>query len=97
MRFRSDCCDVLFAFIQWARALLESIGYARIIMERHERADPTSVQRMLAAPLRDAEFGVEFERVRNEMFGQFAPAIEGPVVHAGRKRRGRLLFGDATE
>jgi len=52
---------------------------------------------MLAAPLRDAEFGVEFERVRNEMFGQFAPAIEGPVVHTGRKRRGRLLFGDATE
>jgi hypothetical protein len=26
---------------------------------------------------------------------QLAPATEGPVVHPGRKRRGRLVFGDA--
>jgi hypothetical protein len=43
-------------------------------------------------------FAVEdVERLRAEMFEQFAPATEGPVVHAGRKRSGRLVFGDATE
>jgi hypothetical protein len=39
----------------------------------------------------------EVERLRAEMFEQLAPATDGPVVNAGRKRRGRLVFGDATE
>jgi Helix-turn-helix domain len=39
----------------------------------------------------------DVERLRSEMFEQLAPAIEGPVVNAGRKRTGRLIFGDATE
>lgn len=43
-------------------------------------------------------FAVEdVERLRAEMFEQLAPATEGPVVNAGHKRRGRLVFGDATE
>jgi hypothetical protein len=43
-------------------------------------------------------FAVEdVERLRAEMFGQLAPATEGPIVHPGRKRSGRLVFGDATE
>jgi excisionase family DNA binding protein len=39
----------------------------------------------------------DVERLRSEMFEQLAPAIEGPVVNPGRKRTGRLVFGDATE
>lgn len=39
----------------------------------------------------------DVERLRAEMFEQLAPAVEGPVVNAGRKRTGRLVFGDATE
>jgi excisionase family DNA binding protein len=39
----------------------------------------------------------DVERLRDEMFEQLAPATEGPVVNAGRKRSGRLVFGDATE
>jgi excisionase family DNA binding protein len=39
----------------------------------------------------------DVERLRAEMFEQLAPATEGPVVNTGRKRSGRLLFGDATE
>lgn len=39
----------------------------------------------------------DVERLRAEMFEQFAPATEGPVVNVGRKRSGRLVFGDATE
>jgi len=31
------------------------------------------------------------------MFEQFVPATDGPVVNSGRKRRGRLIFGDADE
>jgi hypothetical protein len=30
------------------------------------------------------------------MFEQLAPATEGRVVIPGRKRRGRLVFGDDT-
>lgn len=37
------------------------------------------------------------ERLRAEMFEQLAPATDGPVVNAGRKRSGRLVFSDATE
>ncbi len=39
----------------------------------------------------------DVERLRAEMFEQFAPATEGPVVNPGRKRSGRLVFGDANE
>jgi hypothetical protein len=39
----------------------------------------------------------DVERLRAEMFEQLAPATEGPVVNPGRKRSGRLVFGDATE
>ena len=31
------------------------------------------------------------------MFEQLAPATEGLTVNPGRKRSGRLVFGDATE
>jgi hypothetical protein len=39
----------------------------------------------------------DVERLRAEMFEQLAPATEGPIVSPGRKRSGRLVFGDATE
>ena len=39
----------------------------------------------------------DVERLRAEMFEQLAPATEGPVVNSGRKRSGRLVFGDATD
>lgn len=39
----------------------------------------------------------DVERLRREMFDQLAPATEGPIVNPGRKRGGRLVFGDATE
>ena len=39
----------------------------------------------------------DVERLRAEMFEQLAPATDGPVVNAGRKRSGRLVFGDANE
>jgi hypothetical protein len=39
----------------------------------------------------------EVERLRAEMFEQLAPATDGSVVNAGRKRSGGLVFGDATE
>jgi len=43
-------------------------------------------------------FAVEdVERMRTEMFAQLAPATEGPVVYPGRKRTGRIVFGDTTE
>jgi hypothetical protein len=47
--------------------------------------------------MRDPEFSAEYERVRAELFEHLAPAIEGPVVNPGRKRTGRLIFGDADE
>lgn len=54
-------------------------------------------RRMLDARLRDPEFRAEYERVYDEMREQLAPASEGPVVNPGRKRRGRLVFGDDTD
>ena len=39
----------------------------------------------------------DVERLRDEMFEQLAPATEGPIVNPGRKRSGRLVFGDVTE
>lgn len=52
---------------------------------------------MVAERLRDPKFRGEFERLRAQMVDQLAPAAEGPVVNPGRRRRGRLVFGDATE
>jgi hypothetical protein len=51
---------------------------------------------MLETRLRDPEFRAEYERVYAEMLEQLAPTTEGPVVNPGRKRRGRLVFGDDT-
>ena len=39
----------------------------------------------------------DVERMRAEMFEQLAPASKGPIVKPGRKRSGRLVFGDATD
>jgi hypothetical protein len=39
----------------------------------------------------------DIERLRAEMFEQLAPATEGLVVSPGRKRGGRLVFGDTNE
>ena len=39
----------------------------------------------------------DVERLRAEMFQQLAPATESSVVNPGRKRSGRLVFGDAAE
>jgi hypothetical protein len=53
-------------------------------------------RQMLEERLRDFEFRAEYERLRAEMFEQLAPATEGRIVNPGRKRRGRLIFGDDT-
>jgi len=53
-------------------------------------------RRMLETSLRDPEFRAEYERVYDEMLEQLAPATEGPVLNPGRKRHGRLVFGDDT-
>lgn len=39
----------------------------------------------------------DVERLRTEMFEQLAPASDGPVLNPGRKRTGRLVFGDAAD
>lgn len=71
---------------------------------RHEQMESTSPKqpesfhrRMVEERVRDPEFRTEYERLRAEMLEQLAPASEGPVVNPGRKRTGRLVFGDATE
>jgi hypothetical protein len=51
-------------------------------------------RRALEMRRRDPEFRVRHERLYAEMLGQLAPANEGRVVNPGRKRRGRLVFGD---
>lgn len=61
-------------------------------------ADPgDSDRRTLEERLRDPGFRAKYERVYAEMRGELAPAIEGPVVNPGRKRRGRLVFGDDVD
>lgn len=45
--------------------------------------------------MRDPEFRAEYERLHAEMREQLVPAVEGTVVNSGRKRHGRLIFGDA--
>ena len=67
-------------------------------MEATSPVDPGDLhRRRLEQRLRDPEFRKKYKRVHAEMFEQLAPATEGPVVNPGRKRRGRLIFGDATE
>jgi hypothetical protein len=46
--------------------------------------------------LRDPELRARCECLYAEMVEQLAPATEGRVVNPGRKRRGRLVFGDDT-
>lgn len=53
--------------------------------------------RKLESRIRDPEFRARWERLHAEMFERLAPPTEGPVVNPGRKRRGRLVFGDASE
>ena len=72
-------------------------GYSRQAWTARIRSIPGDFhQRMVQERLRDPEFRAEYERVRAEMFEQLAPAIEGSIVNPGRKRRGRLIFGDDT-
>lgn len=79
-------------------ALAEVLGSLGAVMGPSPERNVSSFhQRMLAARLRDPELRSEFERVRAEMFEQLAPATEGHRVNVGRKRRGRLVFGDADE
>ena len=47
--------------------------------------------------LSDPEFRAKHERLYREMLEQLAPPTEGPVVNAGRRRWGRLVFGDDTD
>jgi hypothetical protein len=54
-------------------------------------------QRPLKELLRDPALFAKHERLYADIFEQLAPAIEGPIVYPGRKRKGRLVFGDATE
>jgi hypothetical protein len=64
-------------------------------MDERKPIDPGDFhRRLLDERLRVPEFRAEYERVYTEMLGQLAPATEGLVVHPGRKRRGRLVFGD---
>ncbi len=64
---------------------------------RREHAKANLHRQMLAGRLCDRTFWAEFERLRAEMVEQLAPPAEGPIVNPGRPRRGRLVFGDATE
>lgn len=57
-----------------------------------ESGDRAELERRLSDP----ESRAMHERLYREMLEQLAPATEGPVVNPGRKRRGRLVFGDDT-
>lgn len=39
----------------------------------------------------------DVERMRDEMWRELAPAIEGPAIRRTGKRTGRLVFGDASK
>jgi hypothetical protein len=39
----------------------------------------------------------DIERLRAEMLERLAPVTEERIVHLGRTRRGRLVFGDADD
>ncbi len=67
-------------------------------MDGRQAAHPGDFHRQpVEQKLRDPEFRGEYERLYREMFEQFAPATDGPLVNPGRKRRGRLIFGDARD
>jgi hypothetical protein len=36
----------------------------------------------------------DVNRLRVEIYGQLAPAVEGPTVDSGRRPSGRFVFGD---
>jgi hypothetical protein len=55
-----------------------------------ESRDCAEVVRRLGDPV----FRAKHERLYREMRERLAPASEGPVVNPGRKRSGRLVFGD---
>jgi hypothetical protein len=77
-----------------------SAALARLVRAmdpREEHATSEPHPKILADRLRDPKLRAEFERLRVEMVEQLAPAAEGPIVNPGRRRRGRLVFGDATE
>ncbi len=57
-----------------------------------ERRDRRALKKCLGDP----EFRTKYGHLYAEMLEQLAPASEGPVVNHGRKRRGRLVFGDDT-
>jgi hypothetical protein len=65
-------------------------------LDRVESDRESRDRRALKRCLDDPEFRARYERVYAEMLEQLAPASEGPVVNPGRKRRGRLVFGDDT-
>ena len=58
---------------------------------------PDSGERSIAKRVRDQSLRAEFGRLHAEMVGARATATDGPIVNPGRPRRGRLVFGDATE
>jgi hypothetical protein len=64
---------------------------------QREHAISDSHRQLLAGQLRGVTCWNEIERLRTEMVEQLAPAGEGPILNPGRPRRGRLVFGDATE
>jgi hypothetical protein len=57
-----------------------------------ERRDRHRPRRCLG----DAELQAKNERLYDEMLKQLGPRVRRPVVNPGRKRRGRIVFGDDT-
>jgi hypothetical protein len=70
-----------------------SLGTLDTVQPDRESRDRAELERRLSDP----EFRAEHERLYREMLEQLAPATEGPVVNPGRRRRGRLVFGDDTD
>jgi hypothetical protein len=64
---------------------------------RREHIGADAGQGSKADRLGDPRAGAELERLREEMFENFASDAEGPIVNPWRRRSGRLVFGDATE
>ena len=51
----------------------------------------------LLKSLYDSELRAKLSRLHNEMFENLAPPVVGAAVNAGRRHRGRLVFGDAVD
>ena len=62
-----------------------------------QHAGPDARVTSIGDRLREPKLQTEFERLHSEMVEALTPAAEGPIVNPGRRRSGRLLFGDATE